>query len=101
VIREWHAVNDDRNAITANSADIDSFCAKTVAGGLVIDPRHVTENITHGRGEVVVEIGSRHHGYISRDLANRPFVLVGDNNDLLDRLVGRECDRARQNASRD
>ncbi len=100
LIGHRHAVDDDCNPVAADATNIDAFGAESRAGGLVVDPRHVAKDVIDGGGEIIIELGPRQHGHVCRDFADRPLILVRDNDDLLDRLGfhGRYDNRVEKNA---
>ncbi len=91
MIGKRHAVDDDRHAVAADATNIDALGAKARARGLVVDAGHVAKHVIDRGRQLVVQLGPREHGHAGRDIANRALVLVGDNDDLLDRRVVRAC----------
>jgi hypothetical protein len=88
VIRERHTVDDNRDTIATNTADIDPLGAKAVTCRLVVDAWYVSKYIVYRGSEFVVELCARQHCHVSCDVSDRAFVLVRDHNDLIQRYRG-------------
>ena len=97
MIGQGHSVDDDRNPIATDAANIDAFRTESRTRTFIIDAWNITQYITYRRREFIVKIGARQNRYVGGDFSNRTFVFVRDNDNLINSLV---C-QSRQSISQD
>lgn len=81
LVGQRYAIDEHRNAIAADAANVDSLGTEARAGGLVVDARNVAEDVSDRRGELIAEFRTRQDRDVGRDLAHRTLVLIGNYND--------------------
>lgn len=77
-------IDDNRDAIAADTANIQAFGSESGARAFVIDARDISKYVADRGRYLVVYVGSRQRGDMRRNITNRAFVLVRDDNDLID-----------------
>ncbi len=84
LVGQRHAVHEDRDTIAADAADVDALGAEARAGCLVVDTRHIAKDVTDRGSQLGIEVGAGQHRHARGDFADRPLILVRNDDNLLD-----------------